>query len=127
MFRFIAYVYHLILIYVRCQPQHTLMTSQGSDTVNSIFKCNSSNTITILPLLKWPSFHTTKNISLNFLASEFFGRQREFRAYTAGCVNKMAVSVTEPRAVNELGGPVIAGSPNTADTEQIDLTLYGHI
>ena len=27
--------------------------------------------------------------------------------YTAGCGDKMAVSVTGPRAVNELGGPVI--------------------
>ena len=44
------------------------------------------------------------------MASEFFGRQRECRFYTAGCVNKMAVSVTGPRAVNELGGPVIPGS-----------------
>ena len=41
------------------------------------------------------------------MASEFFGRQRECRFYTAGCGNKMAVSVTGPRAVNELGGPVI--------------------
>ena len=30
----------------------TLMTSLGSDTVTSIFKCNSSNTITSLRLLK---------------------------------------------------------------------------
>ena len=30
----------------------TLMTSQGSDTVTSIFKCNSSNTTTSLRLLK---------------------------------------------------------------------------
>ena len=30
----------------------TLMTSQGSDTVTSIFKYKSSNTITILPMLK---------------------------------------------------------------------------
>ena len=44
------------------------------------------------------------------MASEFFGRQRECRFYTAGCGNKMAVSVTGPRAVNELGGPVIPGS-----------------
>ena len=35
------------------------------------------------------------------MASEFFGRQRECRFYTAGCGNKMAVSVTGPRAVNE--------------------------
>ena len=43
------------------------------------------------------------------MASEFFGRQRECRFYTAGCGNKMAVSVTGPRAVNELGGRVIPG------------------
>ena len=43
------------------------------------------------------------------MASEFFGRQREYRFYTAGCGNKMEVSVTGPRAVNELGGPVIPG------------------
>ena len=43
------------------------------------------------------------------MASEFFGRQREFCFYTAGCGNQMAVSVTGPRAVNELGGPVIPG------------------
>ena len=45
------------------------------------------------------------------MTSEFFGRQRECRFYTAGCGNKMAVSVTGPRAVNELGGPVTPGSP----------------
>ena len=44
------------------------------------------------------------------MASEFFGRQRECRFSTAGCWNKMAVSVTGPRAVNELGGPVIPGN-----------------
>ena len=44
------------------------------------------------------------------MASEFFCRQHEWRFYTAGCGNKMAVSVTGPRAVNELGGPVIPGS-----------------
>ena len=44
------------------------------------------------------------------MASEFFGRQRECRLYTAGCGNKMAVSVTGPRAVSELGGPVIPGT-----------------
>ena len=44
------------------------------------------------------------------MASEFFVRQRECRFYTAGCENKMAVSVTGPRAVNELGGPVILGT-----------------
>ena len=43
------------------------------------------------------------------MASEFFGRQRECRFYTAGCGNKMAVSVTGTHAVNELGGPGIPG------------------
>ena len=36
--------------------------------------------------------------------------QRKCRFYTADCVNKMAVSVTGPRAVNELGRPVTPGS-----------------
>ena len=44
------------------------------------------------------------------MASEFFGRDRECPFYTAGCGNKMTVSVNGPRAVNELGGPVIPGS-----------------
>ena len=44
------------------------------------------------------------------MASEFFGRQYECRFYTTGCGNKMAVSVTGPRALNELGGPVITGT-----------------
>ena len=44
------------------------------------------------------------------MASKFFGRQLEYRFYTAACGNKMAVSVTGPRAVNELGGPVIPGT-----------------
>ena len=44
------------------------------------------------------------------MAFEFFDRQRECRFYTAFCVNKMVVSVTGPRAVNELGGPVIPGN-----------------
>ena len=39
------------------------------------------------------------------MASEFFGRRRECRFYTAGCGNKMAVSVTGPRAGNELVRP----------------------
>ena len=43
------------------------------------------------------------------MASEIFGRQRECRFYTVGCGNKMVVSVTGPRAANELGGPVIPG------------------
>ena len=54
-------------------------------------------------------FIGTWNIRLNFLASEFFVRQRECCFYTAGCVNKMVVSVTGPRAVSDLGGPVIPG------------------
>ena len=45
------------------------------------------------------------------MASEFFGRQRECRFYTAGCGNKMVVSATGPRPANELGGPVIPGDP----------------
>ena len=50
------------------------------------------------------------------MTSEFFGRRGECRLYTAGCGNKMVVSVTGPRAVNELGGPVIPGtsSPETS-------------
>ena len=44
------------------------------------------------------------------MTSEFFGRQRECRFCTAGYGNKMAVSVTGPRAANELGGPVIPGT-----------------
>ena len=46
------------------------------------------------------------------MAPEFFGRQRECRFYAAGCGNKMAVSVNGPRAVSELGGPVIPGNQN---------------
>ena len=51
------------------------------------------------------------------MASKFFGNQRACRIYTAGCVNKMEVSVTGPRAVNELGGPVIPGTI-WADTDR---------
>ena len=47
------------------------------------------------------------------MASVFFSRQRECRFYTAGCGNKMVVSVTGPRAANELGGPVIPGNAQT--------------
>ena len=43
------------------------------------------------------------------MASEFFGRWRECRFYTAGFGNKMAVSVTGPRAVTDLGGSVTPG------------------
>ena len=46
------------------------------------------------------------------MASEFFGRQRECRFYTAGCGNKMEVSVTGSCAVNELSDPVILGNPS---------------
>ena len=49
------------------------------------------------------------------MASKFFVNQRACRFYTAGCVNKMEVSVTGPRAVNELGCPVI---PGKFDVEQ---------
>ena len=57
------------------------------------------------------------------MASEFFGRRRECRFYTAGCGNKMAVSVTGPRAKNELGGPVIpSGSIDCDITLQVMLT-----
>ena len=46
------------------------------------------------------------------MASEFLVGSAQCRFYTAGCGNKMAVSVTGPRAVNELGGPVIPGNYN---------------
>ena len=58
---------------------------------------------------KWPSFHRHLKYSSQFLGIRVFVRQRECRFYTAGCVNKMVVSVTRPRAVNELGGPIIPG------------------
>ena len=51
------------------------------------------------------------------MASEFFGRQRWCRFYTAGCGNKMAVSVTGPHAANELGGPVIPGMLRAGSTK----------
>ena len=57
------------------------------------------------------------------MASEFFGRQRECHFYTAGCGNKMVVSVTGPRAVNELGGPVILG--NLMQHESLQLPRLG--
>ena len=82
------------------------MASQGSDTLTAILKRNSSNTITSLRLLKMaPKIF----VSIPWHSLEFSGRQRECRFYTAGCVNKMAVSVTGPRAVNELGGQDISG------------------
>ena len=62
------------------------------------------------------------------MASEFFGRQRECRFHTAGCGNKMAVSVNGPRTVNEFGGPVIPGSRNhdakqfAMETEKVQST-----
>ena len=87
------------------------MISQGSDTVTSIFKYNSSNkNHKFTPAENGLVFIGTWNIRLNFMASEFCCNLRECRFYTAGCVNKMAVSVTGPRAVNELDGPVIPGS-----------------
>ena len=57
------------------------------------------------------------------MASEFFGRQRGCRFYTAGCGNKMEVSVTGPRAVNELGGPVIPGRPIVGQHHKLDKAL----
>ena len=77
----------------------TLITSQGSDTVTSIFKCDSPNTIKSTPAENGLVFVGTRNIRVNFMASEFFGRRRMCRSYTAGCGNKMVVSVTGPRAV----------------------------
>ena len=56
------------------------------------------------------------------MASEFFGRQRECRFYTAGCGNKMVVSMTGPRAVNELGGPVIPGRAG-CDGEELGMMV----
>ena len=51
------YVYKLDLkIYNSCLFVSTLMTSQGSDTVTSIFKCYSYNTIKSLRLLKIAQF-----------------------------------------------------------------------
>ena len=58
------------------------------------------------------------------MTSEFFGRQRECRFYTAGCGNKMAVSVTGPRAVNELGGPV---TPGITLGHCMVATLWGYV
>ena len=54
------------------------------------------------------------------MASKFFVNQRACRFYTAGCVNKMEVSVTGPRAVNELGGPVIPGTIYHADYNSLN-------
>ena len=58
---------------------------------------------------KWLSFHRHLKYSSQFLGIHFFGNQRDSCFYTAGCVSRMAVSVTGPRTVNELGGPVIPG------------------
>ena len=59
------------------------------------------------------------------MASEFFGRQRECRFYTAACGNKMVVSVTGPRAVNELGGPVIPGRSSLRAKKEQKTSNYG--
>ena len=56
------------------------------------------------------------------MASEFFGRQRVCRFYTASCGNKMVVSVTGPRTVNELGGPVIPGRAG-CDGEELGMMV----
>ena len=61
------------------------------------------------------------------MASEFFGRQRERRFYTAGCGNKMVVSVTGPRAANELGGPVIPGNHCDYQACLSEYGTYSHI
>ena len=58
------------------------------------------------------------------MASKFFGNQRACRIYTAGCVSKMEVSVTGPRAVNELGGPVI---PGKQPSRNLNLNLNKYI
>ena len=58
------------------------------------------------------------------MTSEFFGRQRECRFYTAVCGNKMAVSVTGPRAVNELGGPVTPGSPSYLCRAYLNFSIF---
>ena len=70
--------------------------------------------LNVIVLMRSKVFVGTWNIRLNFMASEFFGRQRECRFYTAGCGNKMAVCVTRPRALNEAAqsyrvGPCIHG------------------
>ena len=59
------------------------------------------------------------------MTSEFFGRQRECRFYTAGCGNKMAVSVTGPRAVNELSGPVTPGEATLP--HELGCAIFLHI
>ena len=58
------------------------------------------------------------------MASKFFVNQRACRFYTAGCVNKMEVSVTGPRAVNELGGPVIPGRWHDGEEGDLNLWIY---
>ena len=55
------------------------------------------------------------------MASEFFGRQRECRFYTAGCGNKMAVTATGPRAANELGGSVIPSTQTPRALTKINI------
>ena len=54
-FEWYSKVYHGMFVseYMRHRGRHTtLITSQGSDTVTSIFKCNNPNTIKSLRLLK---------------------------------------------------------------------------
>ena len=73
---------------------------------------------------KWPSSHRHLKYSSQFLGIRvYYGRQCECRFYTAGCVNKMVVSVTGPRAVNELGGPSHTGYLNLIG---FLLTFIGH-
>ena len=61
------------------------------------------------------------------MTSEFFGRQRECRFYTAGCGNKMAVSVTGPCAVNELGGPVTPGIGDQCNMVSSERYIHCHV
>ena len=104
----IIYFGTLVLLYISICiatiPTSTLMTSQGSDTVtflNVIVLIRSK----VYACWKWPSFRRHLKYSSQFHGIRVF----ECRLYTAGCGNKMAVSVTGPRAVNELGGLVIPG------------------
>ena len=72
------------------------MTSQGSDTVTSIFKCNSYKTTTSLRLLKMAYFSLILGIFVSILHSWLCKQNGGHcdRAYGE---------------VNELGGPVIPG------------------
>ena len=60
-------------------------------------QCTTESERKIIPCFKC-CYDLQWNNRLNFMASEFFGQQRGCRFYTAGCGNKMAVSVTGPKA-----------------------------